>query len=71
MAKIDGNLVLFLLLLTVTWVWFLVAVAGWRLRRRVRLGLPGPPTSDPLVRLALRGTALMMLAVIVTMVAYS
>ncbi len=71
MGKTNGHLVLFLLLLTATWVWSLVAVAGWRLRRRVRLGLPGPPTSDPLVRLAVRGTALMLLAVIVSLVAVS
>ncbi|MCB2225516.1 MAG: hypothetical protein KQH53_02480 [Desulfarculaceae bacterium] len=71
MDKINGQLVLFLLLLTTTWVWSLVAVAGWRLRRRVRLGLPGPPTCDVVVRLAVRGTALLVLGVIVSMVAAS
>ncbi|MCF8035068.1 MAG: hypothetical protein K9K66_15125 [Desulfarculaceae bacterium] len=71
MDKINGHMALLLLLLTATWVWSLVAVAGWRLRRRVRLGLPGPPTSDPVVRLAVRGTALLLLGVIVSMVASS
>ena len=55
MGKLNGQLVLLLLLLTATWVWSMVALAGWRLRRRVRLGLPGPVTSDTLVRLTVRG----------------
>ena len=71
MGKIDGNLVLFLLLATAAWVWAMVAFAGWRLRRRVRAGLPGAVIHDHLVQITLRGTALLLLAGLLGLVAVS
>ncbi len=62
------NLVIFLMLLTALWVWGLVAFAGWRLRRRSATGLPAGPQRDWVVQLALKGTGLMVLAIIVVMV---
>jgi len=71
MGKIDGNLVMFLLLATATWVWSMVVFAGWSLRRRVRAGLPGPVIHDHLVQITLRGTALLLLAGLAGLVALS
>ena len=62
------NLVIFLMLLTALWVWGLVAFAGWRLRRRAAADLPAGPHRDWVVQLALKGTGLMVLAIIVVMV---
>ncbi|MFH2128012.1 MAG: hypothetical protein ABIK12_15960 [Pseudomonadota bacterium] len=71
MGKIDTNLVMFLLLATATWVWSMVVFAGWSLRRRVRAGLPGPVIHDHLVQITLRGTALLLLAGLLSLVALS
>ena len=71
MGKLDGNLVMFLLLATATWVWSMVVFAGWRLRRRVQAGLPGPVVHDHLVQITLRGTALLLLAGLLSLVALS
>jgi|GEM_PF-1849117 len=71
MGKIDGNLVMFLLLATATWVWSMVVFAGWSLRRRVRVGLPGSVIHDHLVQITLRGTALLLLAGLLSLVALS
>ncbi len=71
MGKIDGNLIFFLLLLTATWVWSMVAVASWRLRWRVRAGLPGSVIHDHLVQITLRGTALLLLVGMLSLVAIS
>lgn len=71
MGKIDTNLVMFLLLATATWVWSMVVFAGWRLRRRVRAGLPGLVIHDHLVQITLRGTALLLLAGLLSLVGLS
>ena len=63
-----SQLLVFLMLLTVLWIWGLVAFAGWRMRRRAAAGLPAAPGPDWVVQLALKGTGLLVLAMVVAMV---
>lgn len=63
-----SQMLIFLMLLTALWIWGLVAFAGWRMRRRAATGLPTGPGPDWVVQFALKGTGLLVLAIVVAMV---
>lgn len=67
MNGVSYQLVVFLMILMAAWVWGLVAVAAWRLRRQRARGRPGGADRDWLVQLALKGGGLLLLALCVVL----
>jgi hypothetical protein len=63
-----SQMLVFLMLLTALWIWGLVAFAGWRVRRRAASGLAAVAGPDWVVQLALKGTGLLVLAILAVMV---